>query len=297
MVIKITKEIEEVWNSLRHVCGGNMYAAAGILGNLFAESSINPINLQNSFEYKLGMSDNLYTEMTDSGTYKEFATDGAGYGIAQWTFATRKRNMLALAKSYGKSIGDLQFQTYFLCMELFNYSDLLEILRKADNVEEAAEAFLRMYEKPSNITQAKVDKRTEFGQFYFDNLHELPYDNAEIEFTNYKVLKRGSKGSEVKQLQENLMELHYSLPEPGADGIYGRGTQDAVKRFQKKMGLTEDGIAGAFTQNILLNELMKQYDAMKHEKSYKVTISGLSEEEAQALFEAYEGYPVVLEEE
>ena len=53
------------------------------------------------------------------------------------------------------------------------------------------------------------------------------------------LLKKGSKGKEVKQLQEAL--------EIGADGIFGSGTESAVKKFQKSNGLVADGIVGSKT--------------------------------------------------
>tara|TARA_R110001606_G_scaffold163286_1_gene307451 strand:+ start:576 stop:1493 length:918 start_codon:yes stop_codon:yes gene_type:complete len=53
------------------------------------------------------------------------------------------------------------------------------------------------------------------------------------------LLKRGSKGSQVKELQTAL--------ELSADGIFGAGTDAAVRRFQSENGLTADGIVGTKT--------------------------------------------------
>ena len=57
------------------------------------------------------------------------------------------------------------------------------------------------------------------------------------------LLKVGSKGEDVKKLQAKL-----GL---GADGIFGKGPEDAVKSFQTKSGLTPDGIVGEGTWNKL----------------------------------------------
>ena len=58
-------------------------------------------------------------------------------------------------------------------------------------------------------------------------------------------LRRGSKGAAVIQLQTALKDLGlYALK---IDGIYGKGTQAAVKAFQRKNGLKVDGIAGPKT--------------------------------------------------
>lgn len=57
--------------------------------------------------------------------------------------------------------------------------------------------------------------------------------------------RRGSSGSEVKQIQEKLKRWGYYSG--SIDGIYGSGTEAAVKKFQKNNGLTADGIAGKRT--------------------------------------------------
>lgn len=62
--------------------GLNEYGIAGLMGNLFAESGLNPHNLQNSYESVLGMNDNAYVTAVDNGTYKNFVRDKAGFGLA-----------------------------------------------------------------------------------------------------------------------------------------------------------------------------------------------------------------------
>jgi N-acetylmuramoyl-L-alanine amidase len=59
------------------------------------------------------------------------------------------------------------------------------------------------------------------------------------------VLRQGSSGGEVKEVQRRLKEWGYYFGE--VDGIYGKATVEAVKLFQKKNGLTVDGIAGKAT--------------------------------------------------
>lgn len=295
MSVKNTPETFTIWQAAVHICAGNKYGAAGILGNLYAESGCKPNNLQNSFERKLKMSDDEYTAAVDSGKYKDFATDKAGYGIAQWTIANRKRNMLAAAKVNGMSIGSIEFQTYFLCMELYNYSYLLDRLRNAETIYQAASEFLMMYEKPSNITQEKRETRANFAKEYYDLYSDEPIDRYTR--VDYVVLKRGSKGEGVKNVQRTLMELGYSLPDPGVDGCYGKGTAAAVKKFQQDVGLTADGIAGALTQNLLIETAIKRHEEELKQPVYTVTISHLTEEEAASLFEAYQNYCITMEEE
>lgn len=57
--------------------------------------------------------------------------------------------------------------------------------------------------------------------------------------------KRGSRGEEVRNIQTRLIKWGYMTGT--ADGIYGAKTEEGVKKFQKKHGLTADGIAGPAT--------------------------------------------------
>ena len=67
---------------------------AGLMGNLYAESGLNPKNLQNTFNTKLKLSDEEYTKRVDNGKYTNFVYDKAGYGLAQWTYWSRKKALL-----------------------------------------------------------------------------------------------------------------------------------------------------------------------------------------------------------
>ena len=65
----------------------------------------------------------------------------------------------------------------------------------------------------------------------------------------YHLLRLGSKGTEVKRLQQRLQELGYL--KGSIDGSYGGQTQSAVVAFQRANGLSHDGVAGPATQTIL----------------------------------------------
>lgn len=59
--------------------------------------------------------------------------------------------------------------------------------------------------------------------------------------------KNGSSGTEVKKLQQSLIDAGYNVGSSGADGIYGSNTAAAVKQYQQDNGLTVDGVAGEQT--------------------------------------------------
>jgi hypothetical protein len=62
-------------------------------------------------------------------------------------------------------------------------------------------------------------------------------------------LKPGDSGAQVKVLQRALASLGFSAGT--VDGDYGSGTEDAVKRFQRSAGITDDGIVGPATLRAL----------------------------------------------
>ena len=147
---------------------GNAYGAAGLMGNLYAESALRPNNLQNTYETKLGLTDAQYTAKVDDGSYTNFVKDSAGYGLAQWTYWSRKQALLEFAKSKGKSIGDLQMQLDFLWKEIQGYTSVLNTLKTAKTVKAASDAVLTGYERPADQGDAVKTKRAGYGQTYYN---------------------------------------------------------------------------------------------------------------------------------
>lgn len=66
-------------------------------------------------------------------------------------------------------------------------------------------------------------------------------------------MKLGSTGTAVSALQQNLTTLGYYYGD--VTGHYGNLTQQAVKKFQKAKGLTQDGVASTATLNAITSAL------------------------------------------
>jgi hypothetical protein len=143
------------------------------MGNLYAESGLKPTNLQNTFEKKLGYTDAEYTAAVDQKLYTNFVNDSAGYGLAQWTYYSRKQNMLTFHTKKGKSIGDLNTQLEFLVHELTTSykSSVWEVLKSAKSILEASNAVLLKFERPADQSTAVQNKRASFGQEYYNKYH------------------------------------------------------------------------------------------------------------------------------
>lgn len=230
---------KQIWNFLINN-GFNAFAAAGIMGNLFAESGLRPTNVEDSS----GQADATYTAQVDSGAYTNFANDRIGYGIAQWTDPSRKKKLYTFLKNKRLSIGDLNGQLEFLLNELkTDFNSLYQFLLEVNNVNEASNEFLIKFENPSDKSNG-VKRRRAIYSFKYYNL----YSKTTVEVKNM-ILKIGSKGPEVEQLQKNLIKLGYDCGEAGADGDFGQATHMAVTTFQSERGLEVDGKVGTQTQN------------------------------------------------
>ena len=152
----------------------NDFAIAGIMGNLYAESALSPINLQSTGNKKLQMTDEEYTAAVDNGTYTGFVKDSHGYGLAQWTYWSRKEKLYNYAKSKKKSIGDLVMQLEFLYEELATgYTTCFNKLKNAKSVLEASNAMLLDFEKPKNQGADVQKKRASYGQKYYDKFAKV----------------------------------------------------------------------------------------------------------------------------
>ncbi|WP_278236516.1 L,D-transpeptidase family protein [Isoptericola sp. AK164] len=89
----------------------------------------------------------------------------------------------------------------------------------------------------SSDTQKPDEKKTE----------KKPEKNAPAPEPDY--VEVGSRGAEVRELQERLVELGYFLP--SVDGVFGPQTQQAVWALQKAAGLYRDAVVGPRTESAL----------------------------------------------
>ena len=121
----------------------------------------------NIYNNKLGKTDAEYTAAVDNGSYGNFVKDSAGYGLAQWTYWSRKQALLNHAKQAGVSIADLNMQLGFLWEELQGYTAVMDALKKAGSVRAASDAVLTGYEKPADQSETVKKKRAEYGEGYY----------------------------------------------------------------------------------------------------------------------------------
>lgn len=111
---------------------------------------------------------------------------------------------------------------------------------------DGTEAALRAFQAALNLEQDGI--ATDFVQTYL-YAGSAPYNPNGDVAVSYATLESGDTGEDVKKLQMRLIELGYLTG--SADGKFGSGTKDAVKAFQKVVGLKQNGVANADTQKEL----------------------------------------------
>lgn len=127
--------------------------AAGMMGNLCAESALVTTRLQGDYSKNYSESEK-YTEKIDNGqiSKNDFCyngPNGGGYGLAQWTYHTRKAGLYEYAKAKGTSISDLQTQLEYIIIELESICPkTLAVLKSTNDLREATKVVLYNYENP-----------------------------------------------------------------------------------------------------------------------------------------------------
>lgn len=171
---------KNIWDTLMRSIN-NPYGVAGLMGNLQAESGLKSNNVQNCYEKGLNMSDETYTINTDAGKYTNFVKDKVGYGLAQWTYWSRKQKLFDFMKERRVSVGDEYFQCEFLIHELStSYKTVFNKLKNATSVRESSDVVLTQYEKPANQDENVKQNRARYGQTFFDRYANTTTDTSVV---------------------------------------------------------------------------------------------------------------------
>jgi len=166
---------EQIWNGLLADIG-NEYGVAGLMGNLQAESGLCPYRVQGDFTDGYSYSVE-YTSAVDRGSISKDdfvynGPNGGGYGLAQWTFWSRKKALYEMWETGYASIGDVQLGIDYLLWELKNnYSGVYSTLKNATSIREASDKVLHDFENPADQSESVEIQRATLGQNWYDTFH------------------------------------------------------------------------------------------------------------------------------
>lgn len=174
---------KKVWTYLLRV-GLTPEGAAGLMGNIYAESGMIPERVETLCLKRLKEQGKIYTY----ATYTAFVDDGTitkeqflhplpgkqyGYGLCQWTSPSRKSGLYDLAKLKKTSIGDVEIQLEWLLSELtISYKEVLRILTSTKNILTASNAVLTRFEMPADTGAAVRETRYKYAVKYYDQFKE-----------------------------------------------------------------------------------------------------------------------------
>lgn len=245
--------------------GMTLAGAAGILINIECESDFKSTNLQDTYEISLGMNDAQYTSRVDNGNYLRFTSDGAGYGLCQWTEGDRKDGMLKFHRKRGVSIGDFRTQVDWMLQEIRGFSYAWKICAASNNPYECGYAVCKYYEIPTD-TENKAKYRGGEAQRWYDFLaanmgaevvipesDPLPKQSAAVDEEGIPIpqtwpprtIDMHCTGWPEVWLLQAMMKCRGSSVL--VDGILGQALTEKVRQFQEKNRLDADGVVGPMT--------------------------------------------------
>ena len=222
-----------IYNQLR-ASGLSEAGALGLMGNWMAESGLEPGRLQGDFTQGRTYS-RAYTDDVASGRIgrSQFGRDQKGYGLAQWTYYTRKEDLYDFWNGSGKALDDVSMQVSFAVQELSEngeYAGLWSVLKTTEDIWTATDKVCRLYERP-----------------YYNNVETL---------WPPRTVCNGMNGDDTAVLQAVLRARGFPVSQ--IDGAFGSYLEGIVKDFQKTAFPGEpaewDGIVGPKTWGKLLSQ-------------------------------------------
>ena len=157
---------KEIWDYLLYRTK-NEYGTAAIMGNLMAESSMNPKNTTGL--KKTGYSTvDQYVLASDDGVH-DFIHDGVAFGFVQWCYYSRKQGFYNYVKSKNGFIADAKLQLEYLIKEMSeSYKSAWAAVVNATDIRSASDVVMLKYEKPGNTSEVMKQRRAAYGQKYYD---------------------------------------------------------------------------------------------------------------------------------
>lgn len=184
-------------------------------------------NYEEATELWTDLANRLYETFASGSTYRnQILKEWAEMGGRKKLIDALSRSLDALEKILSE-VSDAfhEFFPRLTADDLMSFTDAIDALSwKLYYLADANEAVAVSWDKVANLKEPDV---------------EWPGE-----------LKRGSKGEEVRAMQERLEKAGYSVGKAGLDGIFGPDTEKALKEYEKSVGLAVDGI----------------YDQIAHEK-------------------------------
>ena len=252
---------QTIYNRLR-AAGLTEAGALGFLGNWDCESNCEPFRVQGDFSPYRTVS-HQYTENVEDGRIPmhQFAHDAKGYGLAQWTFYSRKEGLYDYWKKSGKALDDCEMQTDFALYELSTegqYATANQTVRTSNDLYTCVKIICERYEQPAvNNIDARFQSAQRIKHEIDLNPEPIPPEPpgpeppkpTHIYWPPRTIDFHCADWPEVTVLGAILYCRGYT---DYAAGSWNDEVTQAVKDFQFDNGLDPDGVVGKMTWKSLL---------------------------------------------
>ena len=189
-------------------------AACALLAQIQKESRFKPNNLEDSKNQRIGMTDEQYTKAVDSGSYTNFANDAAGYGLAQWTDGSRKRNYINYFRARGRSIADLETQISFLLWEMKAYfGGIWSKCLTSHDLKDLTWVLLDTWENPQEKENNMIERYGHAQQW----LEKFKNQNGSIDGKEAKGMTKAEAIQKILDLARSEIGYHEKASASGLD--------------------------------------------------------------------------------
>lgn len=236
-----------IFEQLRRA-GCTVTGALALMGNWQCESGLEACRVQGDF-YVGRQKSRDYADRIDHGLIsdEEWCKDSKGWGLAQWTFWSRKEALLQFCRRRSVSIADEKSQVDFAVSELkTGFSVVWNALTSAgeEDLYTTTDLVCRRYEAPAyNNVQERVNAALDLKRQLQEKAVEQ-IDNGIERFWPPRMICNGMNGADVTALQALLTAHGYIVP---VNGVFSDSTEKAVRKFQSDRGLDVDGVVGPKT--------------------------------------------------
>lgn len=239
---------QTIFEQLRRA-GCTATGALALIGNWQCESGLESCRVQGDFQSDRQKSKD-YASRIDNARVSddEWCRDGSGWGLAQWTYWSRKAALLQFCRRRSISVANETAQVDFAVSELqTQYRALWEDMTTCgeEALYKMVELICKKYEAPAfnNVEDRYNAAKRIRNELQAKAAEEI--DNGVEIFWPPRMLCINMTGQDVSALQALLLAHGYNCG--GVSGIFNNRTRNMVLAYQAENDLRVDGVAGPKT--------------------------------------------------